>query len=254
MARKKKRNKQLEKVYTTALNENKISKSKFNKFMTELNPDFNPKTHTLMSIPKKPPKKTFVESYMARQKDKVLNKEADAKKKAADAWEAKMQADIAAKRKAMKADAAAAKRKAEVARLKKGQQLTKPVRKPRVVTSKAKPMPKVTSKEKKPAFKQLKTKIDEKDRKTSLRAAINAGHLYYWKNGKKMAAVSSDMLKKSGGMSLRTFMNMQEKKKRIRGKTPLYITTAKPPQSLHRPGKDALRSHKKITKVASRKT
>ena len=296
------RKKELEKVYTQALNEGTMTKSVFNKAMTRLNPDFNPKTHKLMTIPKKPPKKTFVESYMADQERKAkkrkqrekFDQERKAEKRkreklAASAGKATKQRvipekialaraatnpEVKAARKKAKLAAAkrkedvarikdAAKRKAYVARIKdaakRKEQSTKPPPLPAALVARIKSewelddaaavkeaakayrektRIKVTSKEKKPAFKQLKTKINEKDRKTSLKAAIDAGHLYYWKNGKKMAAVSRDMLKKAGGMTLRTFMNMQEKKKRIRGKAPLV-------------------SHKKvtnkITKVASRK-
>ena len=57
-------------------------------------------------------------------------------------------------------------------------------------------------------MKKLQAKIDKADRKTSLAAARKAGHLYYWKNGKKMAAVSAEDLSKTG-LSLRDFMNKQ---------------------------------------------
>ena len=57
-------------------------------------------------------------------------------------------------------------------------------------------------------MKKLEAKIDKADRKTSLAAARKAGHLYYWKNGKKMAAVSAEDLSKTG-LSLRDFMNKQ---------------------------------------------
>ena len=55
-------------------------------------------------------------------------------------------------------------------------------------------------------MKKLEATIAKEDRKTSLAAARKAGHLYYWKNGKKMAAVYAEDL---GGLSLRDFMNKQ---------------------------------------------
>tara|TARA_R100000306_G_scaffold15563_1_gene20009 strand:- start:317 stop:883 length:567 start_codon:yes stop_codon:yes gene_type:complete len=75
-----------------------------------------------------------------------------------------------------------------------------------------------------PTEKRLQSKIAEKDRKTSLSAARKAGHLYYWKNGTKMAAVTREDLakfkkkqmgsKEYGKGKLRDFMNWHLKKTR----------------------------------------
>ena len=56
--------------------------------------------------------------------------------------------------------------------------------------------------------------IAVKDRTHSLSDARKAGHLYYWKDGKKMAAVTGGDLKKAGYTRLRDYMNRQLKKKR----------------------------------------
>jgi len=76
--------------------------------------------------------------------------------------------------------------------------LDKPSRKP---VSAPKPKPQQ-------GLKRRQSNIDKEDRKTSLSAARRAGHLYYWKNGKKMAAVTREDLKESG-LGLTAFMNMQ---------------------------------------------
>lgn len=76
--------------------------------------------------------------------------------------------------------------------------LDKPSRKP---VSAPKPKPQQ-------GLKRRQSNIDKEDRKTSLSAARRAGHLYYWQNGKKMAAVTQEDLKESG-LGLTAFMNMQ---------------------------------------------
>ena len=90
---------------------------------------------------------------------------------------------------------------------------TKPVTKPTT-----KPVTKPTTKPvvpKKPTaaslrMPKLKSTIAAKDRKNTLAAARKAGHLYYYKkDGTKMAAVTKEMLNKSGHKSLRDFMNAQ---------------------------------------------
>jgi len=60
--------------------------------------------------------------------------------------------------------------------------------------------------------KKLTRNVPKTEQKTSSAAARKAGHLYYYKDGKKMAAVTGDMLKKSGFKTLRAFMNYQENK------------------------------------------
>lgn len=87
--------------------------------------------------------------------------------------------------------------------------VTKPARKP---TRKPTDIPEKTSKQ--AAMPKLKKQTSVKDRKTTLSAAKKAGHLYYYPNGVKTAAVTKDMLKKFGFKSLRDFMNAQLGKKR----------------------------------------
>ena len=75
--------------------------------------------------------------------------------------------------------------------------------------------PRATPPSKSPApskVKKLTRNVPKTEQKTSSAAARKAGHLYYYKDGKKMAAVTGDMLKKSGFKTLRAFMNYQENK------------------------------------------
>ncbi len=90
-----------------------------------------------------------------------------------------------------------------------------PVTTPRATAASPKPRSKPTvpsAQASKSSVKKLKRNIPKNEQKTSLAAARKAGHLYYYKNGKKMAAVSAEMLKKSGFKSLRAYMNFQENK------------------------------------------
>jgi len=61
--------------------------------------------------------------------------------------------------------------------------------------------------ERKP-FRKLISDIAPADKKQSLAAARKAGHLYYWKDGKKMAAVTREDLKESD-LDLTDYMNKQ---------------------------------------------
>jgi len=99
--------------------------------------------------------------------------------------------------------------------------VTKPARKPvskptrkRASSPVAKAMPVPEQAAKQATMPKLKKQTSVKDRKTTLSAAMTAGHLYYYKNGVKTAAVTKDMLKKFGFKSLRDFMNAQLGKKR----------------------------------------
>jgi hypothetical protein len=90
-----------------------------------------------------------------------------------------------------------------------------PVTTPRATAAPPKPRSKPTvppAQATKSNVKKLKRNVPKDQQKTSLAAARKAGHLYYYKNGKKMAAVSAEMLKKSGFKSLRAYMNFQENK------------------------------------------
>lgn len=90
-----------------------------------------------------------------------------------------------------------------------------PVTTPRATAAPPKPRSKPTvppAQAIKSNVKKLKRNVPKDQQKTSLAAARKAGHLYYYKNGKKMAAVSAEMLKKSGFKSLRAYMNFQENK------------------------------------------
>jgi hypothetical protein len=72
--------------------------------------------------------------------------------------------------------------------------------------------------ERKP-FRKLISDIAPADKKQSLAAARKAGHLYYWKDGKKMAAVTREDLKESN-LDLTDYMNKQLDKKRRKAPVP----------------------------------
>jgi len=99
--------------------------------------------------------------------------------------------------------------------MKRATPVTTPVTTPRATAALPKPRSKPTvpsAQASKSSVKKLKRNIPKNEQQTSLAAARKAGHLYYYKNGKKMAAVSAEMLKKSGFKSLRAYMNFQENK------------------------------------------
>ena len=70
-----------------------------------------------------------------------------------------------------------------------------------------------------PKGSKPKDKKKTKELKTSLAAARKAGDTYYMKNGKKMAAVTKEDLKKSG-LSLRDYLNRKEGLTRRERSTP----------------------------------
>ena len=103
-------------------------------------------------------------------------------------------------------------------------------------------------------MKKLQAKIDKADRKTSLAAARKAGHLYYWKNGKKMAAVYAEDL---GGLSLRDFMNKQlglTRKDKVKHPPPKQKPRRKPAEitlseDAIRKGRETIRDWSTMTKA-----
>jgi hypothetical protein len=91
---------------------------------------------------------------------------------------------------------------------------------------------KAPPKPKRKPFRKLVSNITSTDRKKSLAAARKAGHLYYWKDGKKMAAVTGEDLKTSG-LNLRDYMNKQLDK--TRRKAPVPKPRKRPPQRRQMP-------------------
>ena len=115
-------------------------------------------------------------------------------------------AAAAAKRKAAaKKKAAAAKKKAAAAKKKAAAILKSESRRQESQTTTAKDKPKPKPK----PMPKITTKASEKKLKTSLMAAVNAGDDYYFnkKAGRKMAAVTKEMLNKSGHKNLTAYMN-----------------------------------------------
>ena len=105
-------------------------------------------------------------------------------------------------------------------------------------------------------MKKLEATIAKADRKTSLAAARKAGHLYYWKNGKKMAAVSAEDLSKTG-LSLRDFMNKQlglTRKDKVKHPPPKQKPRRKPAEitlseDAIRKGRETIRDWATMTKA-----
>ena len=91
---------------------------------------------------------------------------------------------------------------------------------------------KAPPKPKRKPFRKLISDITSTDRKKSLAAARKAGHLYYWRDGKKMAAVTGEDLKTSG-LNLRDYMNKQLDK--TRRKAPVPKPRKRPPQRRQMP-------------------
>ena len=142
------------------------------------------------------------------------------KKSTADTASRNKKAEDAEKRKAAMAKrtaAVAARNAKETAATPKGKKVTAAANKRGSANISKKDTPTATKAKAKPAKKVSTTTSDSKP--TSIAAAKKAGSLYYYKDGKKMAAVLKSDLK--DGESLRQYMN------RMTNKTAKKSTPAK---------------------------